>query len=278
VSLGLADIRGFIPLVLKFILYLRSRFDPALRQAARFLKAFEAHGIARMQIGRLLPVTLRSKSIPLASFSSADALKPVLTAELLDWTADLWGLQRTWLDLAGGSDSYQGPHRHCHVYKDPEAMAVCLDEALMRIPVSPLDLRMLVFATTKEAFLQPTSDPIVIALEEPAGELDDQLLHRYTMLSEGWQLDHTPCLINAVSLCRMATERKINIRGVVVSHRELKRLVLGRSFIPEARRKCRGIWYPEDVLDDRRTGRSHDLTQLRNEVNSFLGTDRCAKR
>lgn len=51
---------------------LRDRLDPARAQAKRLIETFEAYGIARQQIARLLPAELK---LPNAAFSTPDKLK-----------------------------------------------------------------------------------------------------------------------------------------------------------------------------------------------------------
>lgn len=60
---------------------LRDRLDPARAQAKRLIDTFEAYGIARQQIPRLLPPELK---LPNATFSTPDKLKDKVTPELLD--------------------------------------------------------------------------------------------------------------------------------------------------------------------------------------------------
>ncbi|GAA0243755.1 hypothetical protein GCM10009126_06820 [Rhodanobacter caeni] len=65
----------------------KRRRNPACAQAQRLLDAFAAHGVAGVQIPRLLPEAL---ALPNAAFADADDLKDKLTPRLLDWAADTW--------------------------------------------------------------------------------------------------------------------------------------------------------------------------------------------
>ena len=58
---------------------MRDRLDPTRAQVKRLIETFEAFGIARQQIPRLLPPELK---LPNAAFSTPDKLKDKVTSEL----------------------------------------------------------------------------------------------------------------------------------------------------------------------------------------------------
>ena len=78
--------------------WLRDRLDPTRIHAERLIQAFEAYGIARQQIPRLMPAGL---TMPNAAFSSPDKLKAHLTPALLNWAAEHLAIRRSWLDGVG---------------------------------------------------------------------------------------------------------------------------------------------------------------------------------
>lgn len=90
---------GVIGLLGKSWSWLEDRLDPARLSAKRLIAAFEAHGIARQQIIRLLPPhVLQSKpEVTMADFSLPKKLKLRLSPPLLDWAVDYLNLQRAWL-------------------------------------------------------------------------------------------------------------------------------------------------------------------------------------
>ncbi len=102
---------GVVGLLEKAWNLLRDRRDPARSQAKRLIETFEAYGIARQQIPRILPPDLK---LPNAAFSTPDKLKDKVTPELLDWAAEHLAIRRSWLDLAE-----QAPHLLEDHYKAP---------------------------------------------------------------------------------------------------------------------------------------------------------------
>lgn len=105
---------------------LRDRLDPARAQAKRLIETFEAYGIARQQIPRLLPAELK---LPNAAFSTPDKLKDKLTPELLDWTAEHLAISRSWLDHVSKT-----PHLIVDHYKAPSGYRDWLSKRLEIAP------------------------------------------------------------------------------------------------------------------------------------------------
>jgi hypothetical protein len=96
------------------------------------IAAFEARGIARQQIARVLPPEL---AVPPAALSTPNKLKDKVTPALLDWAADCLALDRRWLDVVKAR-----PHRHVDGYKNEGIYA---DWLRQRQAVAPDVYRML---------------------------------------------------------------------------------------------------------------------------------------
>jgi hypothetical protein len=112
--------------------WLLDHLDPARAQAKRLIETFEAYGIARQQIARILPTELK---LPNAAFSTPGKLKDHLTPELLNWAADFLVISRSWLD--GVSDK---PHLIEDHYKAPAGYQ---DWLAKRLSVEPNVARFL---------------------------------------------------------------------------------------------------------------------------------------
>ena len=108
--MSIAEVKTIFDLASNGFDRLRSYQDPIRMQATRFLNAFEAHGIARQQIIRLLPDEIE---IPPSAFSTVDSIKNHLSPALLDWTSEYLALERNWLDLVG-----EKPHKNVNGYKN----------------------------------------------------------------------------------------------------------------------------------------------------------------
>ena len=122
----LGDGKSIVDLLARGLTWIQDRRDPVRAQAQRMIDAFEAHGIARQQIARVLPPEL---SITPAALSSADELKDKVTPALLDWAADYLALDRRWLDRIDAR-----PHQRVDGYKNDGVYAGWLRQRLVAAP------------------------------------------------------------------------------------------------------------------------------------------------
>lgn len=140
---------------------LRDRLDPARAQAKRLIETFEAYGIARQQIPRLLPAELK---LPNAAFSTPDKLKDKLTPELLDWTAGHLAISRSWLDHVSRT-----PHLIVDHYK---ATSGYRDWLSKRLEIAPNVHRFLFVWKPLDEDLPTAHGPLCLIYQEISDGLD----------------------------------------------------------------------------------------------------------
>lgn len=217
----------------------KKRRNPARAQAQRLLDAFAAHGVAGVQIPRLLPEAL---VFPNAVFADANDLKDKLTPPLLDWAANTLALRRGWLD---GVNTQR--HRRIEGYKQPTKFRDWLEQRLTLAP--EVDRTIHVWVSSTPPLGPKSTGPLCIAYEEHFGQLDEQELHRYWLLSNHWRLDHSPCVENLMALCAIATQFRIQVIGHVASKDALTRLEKGGWFVPQLLAVSHDRWFPGDLAD-----------------------------
>ncbi len=217
---------------------LRDRLDPARAQAKRLIETFEAYGIARQQIPRVLPSEL---ALPNAAFSTADKLKDKLTPALLDWVAAYLAINRPWLDGVN-------PVLHLLInhYKSPAGYR---DWLAHRIDVAPAVTRFVCIWKPKGQAVWPGCGPLCITYEETSVGLDAADFTRYWLLSDHWRLDHAPCVENLLAVIAVARSLDVWVLGYDVPEKLLVQLDAGKLLIPQLKRCRRGKWHPEDLLD-----------------------------
>lgn len=167
---------------------LRDRLDPARAQAKRLIETFEAYGIARQQIPRLLPAELK---LPNAAFSTPDKLKDKLTPELLDWTAGHLAISRSWLDHVSRT-----PHLIVDHYK---ATSGYRDWLSKRLEIAPNVHRFLFVWKPLDEDLPTAHGPLCLIYQEISDGLDGAEFTRYWLLSDQWCFGHPPCVHNLVA-------------------------------------------------------------------------------
>ena len=216
--------------------WLRDRLDLAGAQAKRLIQAFEAYGIARQQVPRLLPAELK---LPNAAFSSPDKLKDQLTPTLLDWTAEHLAINRSWLDGVGDQ-----PHLIEDHYKAPARYRTWLAH---RIELAPSVHRSLQVWKPHGQSVGPDGvGPLCLVYEETSEGLDGSEFSRYWLLSDQWSLHHAPCIENMAAV--VAVARSLGL--LVVGHADnLRRLAAGKALIADVQKRRRGRWHPEDLIE-----------------------------
>lgn len=218
--------------------WLRDRLDPARVQAQRLIQAFEAYGIARQQIPRLLPAGLM---VPNAAFSSPDKLKAHLTPALLDWAAEHLAIHRSWLDGVGAK-----PHLIEDHYKAPSGYR---DWLVQRIEQVPRVSRFVQVWKTRGSAIGPDAHgPVCLIYEETSEGLDGSEFSRFWRLSDEWPLDHAPCVENMIAVVAIARSLGILVVGHDLALDDLRRLTAGKVLIPDLQQRRRGRWHPEDLL------------------------------
>ena len=234
----LGDGKSVVDLVTRSWTWVQDRRDPVRAQAQRLIDAFEAHGIARQQIARVLPPELAF--LP-ASLSTADKLKDKVTPALLDWAADYLALDRRWLD---GVEAR--PHRRVDGYKNERIYAEWLRQ---RVEVAPDVDRVLFVWTSEDPVTGSTSDgPVCLVYSEESAWLDGGSLSRYWLLSDQWPIDHGACVVSMLKVVGIARSLGILVVGRLVPASVLHRLETGRIFAPQAQSRSGKPWYPEDML------------------------------
>lgn len=233
----LGDGKGIVDLLTRGWTWVRERRDPVRAQAQRMIEAFEAHGIARQQIARVLPPEL---AVPPAALSTPDKLKDKITPALLDWAADYLALDRRWLD---GVDAR--PHRRVDGYKNEGIYAEWLRH---RQAVAPDVDRTLFVWTAEDPVSGSTSGgPVCLVYSEDCDWLDGGSLSRYWLLSDQWPIDHGSCVVSMLKVIDIARSLGILVVGRLVPASVLRKLEAGRIFAPQAQARGGKLWYPEDM-------------------------------
>lgn len=217
---------------------LRDRLDPARAQAKRLIDTFEAYGIARQQIPRLLPAELK---LPNAAFSTSDKLKDKVTSELLDWAAEHLAINRAWLDGV----SLQ-PHIRVDSYKQPSRYRDWLQE---RQRIAPDARRLLVVWKPAGVAVGPEAHgPLCLVYEEISDGLDGTELSRYWLLSDGWHWDHSPCVSNMVAAVAVAQSLDVMVIGHEIPAALLQHLEAGKKLAPVVATQRQRLWHPDDLI------------------------------
>lgn len=261
------SVKSLIDLVRDVVASRKRRRNPARAQALRLLDAFAAHGVAGVQIPRLLPEAL---ALPNAVFAEPEQLKMELRPPLLDWAAATFALRRGWLD---GVDRQR--HLRVGCYKQPSIFSDWLEQR-RALPVEG-DRFIHVWVTGSVPLGPESTGPLCIAYEECFGRLDAKELSRYWLLSDHWRLDHLPCITNLMALCAIAADSEIMVIGHVAKREALLRLDEGELFVPQLLAQSAHRWFPADLIEPPPGYDSEWRRALWREARSMLESDNVLK-
>lgn len=161
--------------------------------AQRFCQIFHDHGVEKSQIPRLMP------QLTLGDLKTNETLLAVLTPEILDQTARLFGIRPEWLE---GVDDEIYPYRHC--YKEPELLLDLLATLRSRADsdwTHHFPLRILVSNKHLDCKSDREQLMVPVVLEKIA-ELGDEPIYRYYIFNDGFNWEYEPGRIQLKAMIR----------------------------------------------------------------------------
>jgi hypothetical protein len=228
----LGEINAAVSLIERLSRWL-SRKSPPETVAGRFVRLFEAHGVHRNQISRLI-----GNGLTLAHLQSDQALIPVLSDELLDSAASLFAIRREWLD--GASDQIYPLH---DFYKQPEAFVEFIEGLRGQETGS---LRGVVLSSSSDRH----EETALVVLEEEVGAVGDQAIHRY-YFCHNWFFNYWKSRAYLTACVALAWKRDINLIGREVPIDFIRKYSNSTRFLEYrldgALPNSGTPWYPEDM-------------------------------
>lgn len=196
----LDQVEAFFSLLERFKRYWRKKAQPPEPEtlAGRFLRLFAAHGVHANQIPRFF-----GHGLVLRDVQSAQELARCLTDEHLAAACELLGVQRSWLERGEGQ-----AHEVHHFYLQPEGFGTFLDAlpALRQQQGEQMEAKL--FMAGRGA----RNEESVLLLEEPVGELNDELIYRRHYIDAG-PLDYWKARVSAAALVAQLLQRNVWVHG-----------------------------------------------------------------
>lgn len=205
--------------------------------AQRFIQVFEDHGVAASQIPRLLP------QIKLNDLKSDDALLPVLNHDLLNQTAQLFGIRIQWLE---GVDDQIYEYHSC--YKAPNVFFEDFASICHRKDDGSY-LPVRAFSTSKELdYTNPKRQSLALILVEKIAILDDKEIFRYHIYNDEWDWGYAPTRIQIKAMVRLvSTVIGVPVPLHIIKPHEIEAIFDGK-IIPK--RLIGNRWTSNPSLDD----------------------------
>ncbi|MEZ9198545.1 hypothetical protein [Shewanella sp. 10N.286.54.B9] len=203
---GLGDIEAFYSLKDRFNKW-RNPEPVVTNTAQRFIRLFEAHGVARAQIPRFF-----GHNLTLHQVEDYTELLKALSTEVVDAAATLFGIRIDWLE--GGSEEL---YELKHFYKQPKLFGDWLD-AVLHAGGNKIDGWLL---TTES---MPDEYDALILMREQVGELGEFPIYRYHFC-ELWIYGYWKCRADIAACVAQAWKRNCYIAGRFVGSFCFKHLV-----------------------------------------------------
>ena len=170
-------------------LTLKSKNDPVAIVARRFLQIFQDHGVPATQIPRLVP------QLTLDKLSSPETLLPALNGDVLEHTAKLFQIRRTWLEGVGDQI-----YDTVWCYKAPEQFF----QELALFEVESVAYPIVALCSSRK--LDGKNDakqPIALLFRKKLCDLGDQEIHRYRIFGDGWDWGYWKCRVQLKAMARI---------------------------------------------------------------------------
>jgi len=203
---GLGDVEAFFSLKERFHKW-RNPERIVTNTAQRFIRLFEAHGVARAQIPRFFGHNLTIHQVE----DEAELLKTLDTG-ILEAAAALFGVKFEWLE--GGSEEL---YELKHFYKQPKLFGDWLNSILNAAGGNRVDGWLL---TTK--FMTDEYDAIILMREQVA-EIGNEPIYRYHFC-ELWIYGYWKCRADIAACIAQAWRRNCYVSGRMISPDRFNRL------------------------------------------------------
>lgn len=197
---GLSQIPGLFQLGERLVGYWKKWRQPPAPEtlAQRFLRLFAAHGVHPNQIPRFF-----GHGLALRDVQSAEDLARCLTDEHLAAACELFGVRRSWLERGEGQ-----AHEVHHFYLQPESFGAFLDA----LPVLRQQQREQMWAKLFMAGLGTRNEQSVLMLQEPLGELNEEVIYRRHYIDAG-PLGYWKARVSTAALLAQLLRRKVWVAG-----------------------------------------------------------------
>ncbi len=188
--------------------------DPVLIVAQRFLKIFNDHGVAVSQIPRLIP------QLTLEQLRTAEDLLPALTVQIIHQAAQLFQVQRAWLE---GTSERIYENRWC--YKNPERFF----KDLSMLQLEGVTYPVVAFCCDQKLNKRSRHEqPVVLVMVEKCADLGDKEIYRYRIYNDEWIWNYFKSRIQIKAMIRIV-EKMLNVPTPLYRVRQdtLRKIVAG---------------------------------------------------
>jgi len=180
----------------------------------RFISLFKSHGITPGQIPRFFPDQLR-----IDDCKNKKTITAKLTTELLENTAQLFGINTEWLENASDKLYYTESF-----YKDPDRFADFLENQIDTEP----------YHTSGQLLISNANGNVkscVFILSTPICQIEDKLFYKHVLCDLGCVYDYWKCRADITACIAQASKKNILLKGFEITEKALSKIASGEHFI-----------------------------------------------
>jgi hypothetical protein len=216
--------------------YLEGSLNSGLDIAYRIIALFEAHGVKKTQIYRLLGERFSEIKPSL----EAQQLQTILNGDLINAVSELFGVRKAWVEGEGGR-IYEPL---CH-YKDLPAFEKFVSELRSRNSDKYCYFTALKPSSASEDLYQD-HPPVALFFSEKVADIDGKGIDRHFPIYGPLPWDHSFALYHLAAFFNIvyATPGFV-LKGCMVVAEHVDKVSDG-SAIPMYKAKLTDIWHPED--------------------------------
>lgn len=213
--------------------------NPVIQLVERFKLVYLSHGIAINQIPAFIGEHFMLK---ISDFKDNESILNILNEDILQWTCDVFGINRGWLD---GTE--ERIYKHRNFYKSVHSLIQLLSE--LRKEYEDIEVYMI-----KNGELDPQKygkHYVIVIFKYQINTLNKKPIYSYIPVSTNWDWGYWRSRYQLKSIIYFCQRFNIYIHGYDMETEVLTELSGGTLF-PEVeldKLKVGYSWYPEDFVD-----------------------------
>ncbi|HHW1742306.1 hypothetical protein [Pseudomonas aeruginosa] len=217
------SLKDVLDLLLSAFRFAENQRNPVRQQASRVLRAFEAHGISRTQINRVLPNSLR---LPSMKWANPDELKECLTQEHLEWIQNFFALERAWIEGEGNEGNQE-----IGCYKTPQKLNSWLEANKNR--EEGLNFRLYLITGFDGPYDVHRKGDFALVLEQLIDVDEHESTSRFYHLSPGAHFSHPSSVLHLSQVLAVAYHHGAMMRRLKLKPHDAYRLSQNEGLIAE---------------------------------------------
>ena len=232
----------------------------------RFISIYENHDIRANQI----PKFVSNFDLKLSDFMSRESVINILGEELISWTCDRFGVEKSWVE--GETDSSGELTSRIYEYFDCYKKLHLVTNLLKSYEEIPRrDICLYAFKNGSLTRDTINKSIVVLVFQEKIGVINQRSVYRYKPITTHWQWDYFKMRYQAKAIFMLCRKYEIEMRGFDLADSVIDKIVGGKLFPGTVLKNCyQRSWFPEDYVATAKENYVAEETEELEEVLFYL--------